>query len=970
MPNYRQEVFNVLLAQLLQERGIASAPESVVRAGPTRERRMPDVVVTFDGLRTAIEGEVDDQPDCEERAAASARSRVTEGIAHIGVAVVYPSELRQVPFPKLKPALAASRLRLSVMTESEEPTAQFAEASLDDLGNALRRTFDQLVKEDAVSQAASLIEVGIEQFADAMVAHHAELDRLGKALDIHEVSLDDEERKEGPKQAKFSFARRSAIGRIAGLVLENAFIFQDMLSGRDQRVNPLRRIAGEKDFLTRFADHWQFIKDEIDYYPVLHVAQEILLNLSSNPDVAQAITKLITIAQEIVQMRAALRHDLMGRVYHRLLGKSSKYLGTCYTSIPAATLLLKLALRPQGWPTDWGDVARIAEFKIADLASGTGTLLMAAADSLTDNYIGALTANPEKDMNMPELQKVIVENVLHGYDVLLSAVHLTASTLAMRAPGSEFRNFNLYCLPLGGKDLRLGSIEYLTGNVVPIYSNLFERSDEPAKATGKGMKWGGAKLPPLQLCVMNPPFTRSAGENLLFGSLPEAERVKLQSKLQTILHKNHAPASATAGLGSVFVAAANPHIEAGGRIALVLPKSVISGISWGPTRDLLRAQYQVEYVVASHDPGRWNFSENTELSEVLLVARKKTGPADSGDGRVSVLNLLRNPSTAVEALAIAHSLQRHEPPGVEERQGAMSVCIGDEKVGEAMSVSWQEFTKEESWMLYSAFAQPDLTRTARQLARGKLQLPGRPRGRNITLCQLRALGTLGPDRRDIHDGFELSETVTPYAAVWGHDADSLTTIALKPNMYLSPLARAKKGRGLRKADDLWPLAGNILLAERLWLNTQRVVAMRTPQPVLSNVWWPLSLRRRTAAGRPDKALALWLNSTLGLLMLLAHRDETRGAWVDFKKPTLGAMPVLNTAKLSAAQLKKLAACYDRVSEQPLRPLPEMNADGVRAEIDGTIAKVLHLPDFSILRKLLSQEPVVCLKRLGASDVRD
>lgn len=33
---YRQEVFSVLLAQLLQERAVVSAPESIIRSAPER----------------------------------------------------------------------------------------------------------------------------------------------------------------------------------------------------------------------------------------------------------------------------------------------------------------------------------------------------------------------------------------------------------------------------------------------------------------------------------------------------------------------------------------------------------------------------------------------------------------------------------------------------------------------------------------------------------------------------------------------------------------------------------------------------------------------------------------------------------------------------------------------------------------------------------------------------------------------
>ncbi len=56
---YREEVLNVLRAQLLDEQGIVSAPEqSLKRAAQTR--RVPDVLVLFRGLRTAIEGKVED----------------------------------------------------------------------------------------------------------------------------------------------------------------------------------------------------------------------------------------------------------------------------------------------------------------------------------------------------------------------------------------------------------------------------------------------------------------------------------------------------------------------------------------------------------------------------------------------------------------------------------------------------------------------------------------------------------------------------------------------------------------------------------------------------------------------------------------------------------------------------------------------------------------------------------------------
>ncbi len=45
---YREEVFNVILAQLLHEHGVASVPEQVLRsARQGRPRRMPDVLAGY-----------------------------------------------------------------------------------------------------------------------------------------------------------------------------------------------------------------------------------------------------------------------------------------------------------------------------------------------------------------------------------------------------------------------------------------------------------------------------------------------------------------------------------------------------------------------------------------------------------------------------------------------------------------------------------------------------------------------------------------------------------------------------------------------------------------------------------------------------------------------------------------------------------------------------------------------------------
>jgi hypothetical protein len=419
------------------------------------------------------------------------------------------------------------------------------------------------------------------------------------------------------KTSELAERQRSAIRRITALVLVNAMMFQEIRAQKDERFRPLQDFRHEPDPVSAFADHWKYILDHINYYPIFNVALQLIRCLSSDKDSTNAIENLIGIARQIVDWRASLRHDLAGRIYHRILAEA-KYLGAYYTSIPAAAMLAKLALRPTGWPVNWADVDAIAKLHIADLACGTGTLLMATADAITDNHIYA-AIQAHKKPQLAKLHEVVNEHALIGFDVLHSAVHLTASTLALRVPDVELNLTNLTTLPFAEGHNELGSFEFFPTDTVTAASLW---GQQPERVLGKGPVKGPVTLPKLDFCIMNPPFTSSRQPNLLFGSIPEKDRAAMQKKLKKLVKDEKVPASVTAGLAAVFVALGDKYLKPGGRLALVLPRSILSGVAWEKTRNLLESSYQIEHVIVSHEPDHWNFSENTDLSEVLIVAQK------------------------------------------------------------------------------------------------------------------------------------------------------------------------------------------------------------------------------------------------------------------------------------------------------------------------------------------------------------
>ena len=110
-----------------------------------------------------------------------------------------------------------------------------------------------------------------------------------------------------------------------------------------------------------------------------------------------------------------------------------------------------------------------------------------------------------------------------------------------------------------------------------------------------------------------------------------------------------------------------------------------------------------------------------------------------------------------------------------------------------------------------------------------------------------------------------------------------------------------------------------------------------------------------------KALCLYLNSTLGLLSLLGERDNRKvPSYPAFSLDTLRSLPMPNLAELESAERGLLTSWFDWLSSQPLLPLPRMDEDPVRRQIDDVVTKALGIDAewVSRIRRELAREPSV------------
>lgn len=947
----REEAVNTQLALLISKLGTVADAETILAHGKHR----PDVLFQMRGLRVAIEGKFGDHPSAEEVVLEDARKRVRAGIVHIAAAAIYPLPLRSAPTTRIIDVLEKSTLHYRIVAETHE--SDWFDGTPAALMDALRRAQEALTKDDIVEKTAKSLSVQLEAVSRLWSGKSGAGDRLSKILQINPPKGEPAEKAE---------ERRETATKVSALVLANAFIFQEQLAFTDTRVDTLRKTEKSPDLVGDTAKHWRWIWENINYVPIFQLGERVLDELPSSATSTRAVTALLKEAQSICQQQAALRHDLMGRIYHWVLHEA-KYLGTYYTSVSAATLLLKIALALE-WKQDFTAPRSLADFKVADLACGTGTLLMAAAQALTDRYIrdraAADLSLSEKDISV--LHQTLMQNIMHGYDVLPMAVHLTASTLALLAPDVAFRNMNLFVMPMGidHGGARLGSLDFLEGSEVQTQFALDDTQLDTVRTGVARSTYTNAKVPQLDLCVMNPPFVSSRYGNRLFGSLPE-ERKAMQKELSRQAKKFSV--KSTAGLGALFVPLAQKHVKTGGRIAFVLPIALATGEAWSAVRERISRDCHLEVVITSHDSERPNFSENTDLSELLFIARRLKSGEKAGP--TIYVNLWHNPRSIHEALDTATRITAAVAT-IDGRSGQIEIIkSGDTVLGEVASLARP--SGSENWT-GAVFAQSHLMRAYVALDKQhELHLPGERKGHPIALCPLEQLGGLGYDVRDITDAFEVDKTAntwSPHAGFWNHDADKVQTIAQKPNATLIARSVALPGRHLKDASAVWSKAGKILLVSRLWPVTHRVIAIGLPRQALGNTWWGFDDSGLTDKHR--KSLLLWFNSTIGLLTYYGRRAITRSAWMQMKKPAWAAMPVLDVRKLSASRLDALANAYDDLASKKLNPIAELDHDSTRHAIDAALAKALGLPDVGPLRELLAREPGLSARDIGKQDALD
>ena len=357
-------------------------------------------------------------------------------------------------------------------------------------------------------------------------------------------------------------------------------------------------------------------------------------------------------------------------------------------------------------------------------------------------------------------------------------------------------------------------------------------------------------------------------------------------------------------------------------------------------------------------------SADTNMREMLLVATRRAAPRRDGEqAEVLCVNLDPSPATALDAWWCARQIGEIGAAAKGKRTNGI-VRRGGDAIG-----SWVKTTAARGFPWFAAGISDRLLADAMsRLLGGEVWSPsGGGHEMAIPMTTLGQLAEIGPTHHLIgHPAgadeigafrFDPAGAVAraDYPALWAADASAQTAIAVRPTHAGEAMGDAEKVRQqLAQRSDLF-------ISRTLRMTTQALAAARTDGPAMGGRAWTALL-----SGDEDvkRALALWLNSSLGLLTRTGYAQTTQPGRATI---AIGAIEEFPVPDFVASEHARAVARrdYEALAAGALLPAASAWRDEHRQAIDSAVLDMIGLgrnegaeAAVGVLRDKWRREPAV------------
>ncbi|MDE2637920.1 MAG: hypothetical protein OXI30_16270 [Chloroflexota bacterium] len=977
-----EHTINDAIAELLRGTRWAWRDSNVIRSESTRvladsPGSQPDILIAeANAVPVVIETEVLPAVTVEPEALA----RLGEGLVGSGrkilssIAVRLPQRFRDEQGRKLKNAIMSAD-DLEFALYSGESATKFERYPQNGWLSGGINDLSLLVQ--SASMPPIIIERAADDFEQGVTQAANLLNDIAKNHPATVQKIADELHQQDSTQTR----------RMAMVILVNAFIFHEYLAGGHGQLADVRTLSELKYSLAglripAILEDWNRIL-RVDYFPIFDIAFRILRAIPTVQS-HELVGRLARTATELAEIGVVRSHDLTGTVFQKLIS-DRKFLAAFYTTPASAALLVGLAVDEDTLLSDgdWSNPNTISSLRIADFACGTGTLLTTAYQRISQLH-------ELHGGNTEAIHPKMMARALVGCDILPAAAHLTASMLAGAQPHVQYDESAVFTAPYGVKadgEVKLGSIDLLRRGERLQGLEITARAIEATQEADVDI-WRYAPHGSFDMVIMNPPFTRpnnferripdTPNPNFAaFGATPAEQKAmaKAAKELtqQTIAH-------GSAGEASTFMALADRKLKTDGMLAMVMPLTLLSGSSWEKCRNQLRDAYDDLILISIS--GRDNlvsFSADTGMGDCLVIGQKSR----RRQVRATFVILNESPTYSVHGYTIALQIRQLMRENALRRledgpSGGSAIYFGDFMVGQAIDAP---LPNAGGWKL-ARIVDLALAQSAYQLAsKQRLWLPTQSIANTLKLAitTVEETGKIGPYHLQVsktqRDGqrkpFNLRplqrNDVPTYPILSAHNADRERTMVFEADHDGIPYrARSREEQTIvdREVANVLATASHCHSNLDFQFDAQSTSMQFTSRKTIGGRAW---ISIQLASEDHEKALVLWANTILGVLMFWWHSSKQQRRRGILTKTTLRTLPILDVTALSADQLARATQIFDDTCQLPLKPLHELDIDENRKTLDRRFyGEVLGLPaailadggPLDILRQKLSREPSI------------
>jgi type I restriction-modification system DNA methylase subunit len=884
-----------------------------------------------------------------------------------GVFVVcFPNKLKRA-MPRETLIKMAKNARFSgIAVFNDERNEDFYKGSLDGLLSWISAHAQQeiVVKEVKTSEVIALIRNSVDYISSSLAGVNEEnIDAIFGGKSVFENILQYES-----KQYPLKEMRKGA-----AYLLVNQILFYHLLS--KSRSSDFQEL--DEDNIQSFTDLQGYFEHvlKVDYRPTFGF--KIATKLP--PTVLAPVKEAINIIKALKPEK--IRQDILGKIFHDLIPfEVRKSVAAFYTNNEAAALLAKLSIDKAG-------------AEVIDLACGSGTLLVSAYRRKKELLIESGQEYTAK------AHAKFLEQDLTGVDIMPFAAHLAAVHLSLQAPLYETQRVRLAVWDSTEPTVRPGhTIPTISRELKKAYANpkLDVFSDQTAAnrhlevsyikkgvVTPEGVGGDALPLKPVDVVIMNPPFTRQE-------RLPEAYKEKLTERFR---HYSEA-ITGQIGLHGYFILLADAFLKEGGKIAFVLPATILRLQSMDAIRRFLVKNYRIDYVISTEQ--RSAFSESAKFREILLVATKTTAFKDS---KCLFANLKRIPVDESDASFFAEEVMSSKKSEEKIDDSDLSTFTVTQSELERSVENWFKFianTSDDTLLERREKEAPNTFKSLREmlaLNKGKIirgieHWSGSP----VSVSSAFILRSESHAMKQ-HDKWIVKEIKETYIVskerILGTEVivpkkcttfvlrrpSGLRSIDISDELDFAVISRfendqhffikglEKKGRNVSFYVKLWrkyleSRLTNLVISRRFDISAPNTIGLAfysNSQLSPAKMFWAI----RGIENDDAKILALWFNSTINIEQVLTHRAETRGAFMGLDQYILQDFLVPDLNGLTCESRKRLLSLFDQVTNIPLPSILDQlkNKNKIRRQIDQCLLEIfdlqVNLDDYyeSIIQKI-------------------